>query len=440
MNSPLYNCRGRGLRALAPLVVLLLAAPALEAQTPAPPQAGPIALTGGTVHTVSGEVIPGGTVVFEDGVITAVGREVPVPAGARTIDVSGREVYPGFVDAYSAMGLSEIGAVDVTLDLNELGPFNPNVQAHVAVNPESRHIGVARSNGVLVTVSSPSGGLVSGMAAAMMMEGWTWEEMTLQPDVGLIVNWPSPLASPWGGGQRDPEARYTEEIAELREHFASARAYAQARRAEAAGQAPAVRTDPRLEAMIPVLEGTVPVIVAANELRQLQDAVDWAEREGVRLILRGGRDAHLLADHLAARQVPVLLTSVLDSPSRAWEAYDEEYTLPGRLHRAGVQIAITGGAAPAYANRLPFEAGAAVGFGLPQEAALRAVTLNPARFLGIDDRVGSIAVGRDATLMITTGNPLEYESTVEQVFIQGREVDMGDAQRTFYEKYRQRLR
>ena len=411
-------------------------APNLQAQgqTPAPPQTAPIALTGGTIHTVSGAPIENGTLVFEDGVITAVGRDAAIPAGARRVDVSGRHVFPGLIDADSDMGLYEIGAVDVTVDLNELGNLNPNVRANVAVNPESRHIGTARSQGVLLTVTSPNGGLISGISSAMMMEGWTWEEMTLRPEVALIVNWPSPF----GGG--NAQARYERQIRELREAFANARAYNRALRAAEAGQAPPIDTDPRWEAMIPAVMGEMPVVVTANELRQIQDALTWAQEEEVRLVIRGGRDAHFVADRLARTGTPVLITSVLSSPSRAWEAYDSEYSLPAELYRAGVRFAIAGPSSAPYATRLPYEAGAAIAFGLPEREAIRAVTLYPAQHLGIADRVGSLEVGKDATLLITTGSPLEYGTTIEQAYIQGREVDMVDAHRHFFEKYRQRLR
>lgn len=437
------SLRETGMRRIFLLALLLIAAGGLEAQTPAPAQNGPIALVGGTIHTITSGVVENGTIVFEDGVIIAVGRDVPIPAGARRIDISGKEVYPGLIDAYSAMGLFEIGGFGQTIDLNELGRVNPNVRAEVAFNPESRHIGVARSNGVLVTVSSPEGGLVSGLAAAMMLDGWTWEQMTLRSGAGLVVNWPSAAPPRWGAGarrQEDPERRYARELRELREVFASARAYRTAQQAASNGSARQRDTDSRWEAMIPVLEGRVPVIVSADELRQIQDAVTWAEEEGVRLVIRGGRDAGYVAEHLASKQIPVLVTSVLNSPSRSWEPYDAEYSLPRRLHEAGVRFAITGGSSAAYANRLPYEAGAAVAFGLPADAALRSVTLHPAQVLGIDDRVGSLEPGKDATLIITTGNPLEYASVVEQAFIEGRQIDMMDAHRQFFEKYSEKVR
>jgi imidazolonepropionase-like amidohydrolase len=424
------------------LALLVTAASALEAQVPAPRQSRPVALVGGTIHTVTGGVIENGTIVFEHGRITALGANVAVPANAERVDVAGKHIYPGLVDAYSQMGLFEIGGFDVTIDVNELGQFNPNVRTHVAVNPESRHIGVGRSNGVLVTVSSPSGGLISGLSSAMMLDGWTWEQMTLKPEVGLIINWPS--AGGGGGfgggaaaaGARSPEAQYDATIRRLSDYFATARAYRTARAAAPGRHA----TDPRLEAMIPVIEGRVPVVINANELRQIQDAVGWAEREGLNMVLLGGRDAGYVAPLLARRQVPVLITTVLTSPGRAWEPYDSEYSLPAQLHAAGVRFGITGAASAAYANRLPYEAGAAIAYGLPADAALRAVTLVPAELLGFADRVGSLEVGKDATLLITTGSPLEYATLIEQAFIEGRRIDMADAHRRFFEKYSEKVR
>ena len=423
-----YRYPSLGISAMAlAWAVIFAGSEALEAQVPipAPQQSETIALTGGTIHTVSDGVIEGGTLVFEDGVITAVGSQVDVPAGARTVDVSGKHVYPGLIDGFSAMGLYEIGQVDVTVDLNELGSFNPNVLPEVAVNPESRHIGTARSNGVLVTVTTPSGGRVPGLSSALQLDGWTWEDLTLESGVALNVNWPNP-------GDED---EYEEEIREIREIFASARAYRDAHAAD-----PDHDTDSRWEAMIPAVEGAAPVVVSADEVRQIQDAVTWAEEECLQLVLRGGRDALYVADHLAEKEIPLLLTSVMSAPGRSWEPYDGAYALPAELHRRGVRFAITGGSSAPYANRLPYEAGSSVAFGLPEEEAVRAVTLYPARFLGIDHRVGSLEVGKDATLLITTGHVLDYLAQVEQAYIQGREIDMTDIHRWFYEKYSEKVR
>ncbi|MEX2532189.1 MAG: amidohydrolase family protein [Gemmatimonadota bacterium] len=420
-------------RVCAPAILGLVLSPAaypfqhLEAQIPAAEQSRPIALTGGTIHPVSGPSIEDGTLVFEGGLITAIGTAVDVPSGALEVNLEGRHVYPGLIDANSSVGLFEIGGWDVTIDLEELGDINPNVRAQVAFNPESRHIGTTRSAGVLVAVSSPAGGLISGQAAAMALDGWSWEQMTLAAPVGMVVNWP-------GTGNQE---QYRERVRVLREAFDEARAYRTARLSERGAEHP---EDARWEAMIPVFSGDIPLIVDADGVQQIQDAVAWAEEEELRIVIRGGQDAGFVADHLAARQIPVLLSAVQDSPGREWEGYDGVYSLPARLYDAGVRFGIAGSSSAPYAHRLPWEAGTAVAFGLPEGEALRAVTLSPAEFLGIDDRVGSLEVGKDANLLITTGSPLEYHTQIEQIFIQGRDIDLMDAHREFYEKYSQKVR
>ncbi len=426
------NCTST-VRALTGALTMLLFAFGLNqanAQTPAPPQEEPIALTGATIHTISDGTIENGTVLFEDGVISEVGTNVELPEGTREVDYSGKHIYPGLIDSYTNLGIYEIGAVDVTVDIQEYGRINPNARAQVAFNPESRHIGVARSNGVLSTVTTPGGGLISGQPAAMMMEGWSWEEMNLKPSTGLLVNWPS----------ADDEDEYEEELKELRDAFEDARAFHQSHSAMDAGEADRHDQNAKWEAMRPVFEGDLPVIVNANELRQIQDAITWAENQEVDLIILGGRDAHYVSDHLVRKEIPVLVTNVLSSPSRAWESYDGRYALPAKLHEAGVEFAIAGEFSAAYTNRLPYHAGAAVAFGLPEEEAIRAVTQSPAEILGFSDRVGTLESGKDATLMVTDGNPLEYETQIEQAFINGREIDMKGAHEQFYEKYREKVR
>jgi len=402
----------------------------LLAQTPAAPQSGPIALTGGTIHTISNGVIENGTILFEDGIITAMGTEVELPDGADQVDASGKYIYPGLIDSYSQMGIYEIGAVDMTLDISEEGRINPNVRPEVAFNPESRHIGVARSAGVLITVSSPGGGLISGQSSAMMLDGWTWEEMLVKSGTGLIVNWPD----------FDDEEDYEKEILELRDTFSDARAYRTAFRSLEENEGRQLDYDARWNAMIPVLDGDVPVVVYADELRQIQDAVTWSEEEEVELVILGGRDAHYVSNHLARKDIPVIVTTVLSSPYRNWEAYDSQYNLPAKLHDAGIRFAIAGASSAPYANRLPYEAGAAAAFGLSEEEALRAITLSPAEILGFDDRAGSLEVGKDATLLITTGNPMEYSTQVEQAYIEGRKIDMMDMHRQLYERFREKVR
>lgn len=418
-----------GFGLIVSLLALLLMIPALQAQTPAPEQQRPIALEGGTIHTISDGVIENGTILFEEGVIRAVGTQVDIPDEAERVDISDKEVYPGLIDAYSRMGIYEIGAVNMTVDINEEGRINPNVTPEVAFNPQSRHIGTARSAGVLIAVTTPDGGLISGKSAAMMLDGWSWEDMIIQSGTGLIVNWPS----------TGDEEEYEENLLELHDAFEKARAYQRAKQAVEDGEIQRLDTDSRHEAMIPVLNGEQPVVAEANELRQIQDAITFSEEQDVRLVIMGGRDAHYVSEHLVRKEIPVIVTSVLASPNRQWEPYDGLYSLPAKLHEVGVKFAIAGGSSAPYTYRLRSEAGAAAAYGLDADEALRAVTISPAEILGFENRVGSLQEGKDATLLITTGNPLEYSTQIEQAYIQGRKIDMIDAHRELYDKYLQKV-
>ncbi len=430
--------RAGGLTALALIGVMGTAAvPAVadaQVRMTVPPQSETIALTGATIHTVTNGVIENGTIIFANGLITAVGADVEIPAGTRTVDASGKHIYPGLIDAYSTVGISEIGAVGVSNDVRELGDFNPNIKADVAVNAESRHIGTTRSAGVLVALTTPDGGLISGMSSAMSLEGWSWEEMSLESAAALNVNWPdpNPTRRRFGFFRPQPEnpPSYTEQVEQIKAFFAEARAY---RDAVAAGEE--VRSDSRYAAMMPVFDGELPVVVAADGAAQINDAITWAEDEGLRIVLRGGRDAIHVSDRLVANEIPVILTSTMAPPARQYEGYDGAYSMPAQLYQAGVKFAISGGSGALYTNRLPWEAGVAVAFGLPEEEAIKAVTINAAEFMGLDDRVGSLEEGKQATLLITTGNPLDMTSDIEQAYIQGREIDMMDIQKFFFEKY-----
>jgi imidazolonepropionase-like amidohydrolase len=409
-----------------------------------PPQDRPVVLRGATIHTVTQGTITNGVIVFDRGKITAIGGpDVEIPRAAKVVELSGKHIYPGLVDAYSTVGITEIGAVDVSNDINELGDFNPNVRAEVAVNAESRHIGTTRSAGVLVTFTTPEGGVISGLSSAMSLEGWTWEEMSMKGAAALNVKWPDPnerprrgFGGPGGRGAGGPPPKsYAEQVQQIKDWFGEARAY---RDAVKSGQD--VRTDSRYAAMIPALDGAIPVVVAAEGAAQINDAITWAKAEGIRMVIRGGRDALFVADRLKAEGVPVILTSTMAAPDREYEGYDGAYATPAKLHAAGVKFAIAGGSGGLYSYRLPWEAGVAVAFGLPEEEALKAVTINAAEFMGVADKVGSLEVGKEATLLITTGTPLDMTSDIVQSYIQGREINMMDIHKLFFQKYMEKIR
>ncbi len=408
-------------------------------QIPAPPQDHPIALVGATIHTVSGETIASGTVLFEKGVITALGSDVTLPPGTEKIDVSGLHVYPGLIAMNTKLGLTEINSVRATRDYAEVGEINPNVRAEIALNPDSELLPVARWNGITLAQVAPSGGLISGRSALIMLDGWTWEEMTLKSPVGLHVRWPSrfvsrgPFMAPLIGGKDD---RRKGQIRKIKDAFRAARAYMKAKAAETRKGVPYHDTDMRWEAMIPVLKGEVPVFVHANNLQEIEEAVEWARDEGLRMVLVGGRDAWRVADLLRENNVAVVVTGTHTLPARRWEDYDSPFTLPAKLQQAGIQFCIAGTGNASAEGNLPYHAATAVAFGLPREEAIRAITLYPAEILGVADRVGSIQVGKDATLIVTDGDVLEVPTRVKMEFMQGRKIDLTSKQTELYAKYR----
>jgi len=409
-------------------------------EVPGKAQEKPIALVGGAVHVVSGTVIDGGTVVFDRGKVTAVGKDAAIPDGAERIDVRGKHVYPSLIHAYSGIGLVEIDAARATKDFIEAGRINPNVKAQIAFNPDSENIPVARANGVLLALAVPQGGLVAGQSALMMLDGWTYEDMALRAPVGIHVNWPHITATTARWQDDETEAPLPDRnqlLDELRKTFRDARAYAQAK--SAGMKQP---EDLRLEAMGPVLARQTPIFVLADEIRQIQSAAAFAEREKVRMVIVGGYDAPLCVELLKKNDVAVVISRVGRLPMRRGDGYDDAFTLPERLRQAGVRFCIAGAdrfQASSVGN-LPYGAGMAAAHGLPREEALRAITLSVAEILGVADRVGSIAVGKDATLFVADGDILETPTRVERAYIQGRAVDLTNRHTRLWEKYQEKQR
>jgi len=201
-----------------------------------------------------------------------------------------------------------------------------------------------------------------------------------------------------------------------------------------------MKADLRWEAMIPVLEGNVPVLVWADEIQQIEAAVAWAERENLKLILGGGNDSWRVTDLLKKKNIPVLVNGIHRTPSRRWEEYDLPFTLPLKLYQAGVRFCIASGGWTSNERNLPYHSAMAAAYGLPKEEALKAITLYPAQIFGVEDRVGSLEVGKDATLIVTTGDPLEIMTQVEMEFIEGRKVDLSSRHTMLYEKYQEKYR
>lgn len=391
------------------------------------------ALVGATIHPVSGPPIEEGVLVIQDGQIVSVAEKELLPAQAVVIDVTGKHLYPGLIAAYTQLGLVEIGAVRATRDADETGSLNPNALAHKAFNPDSELIRVTRSNGVLLAVTSPTGGRMPGCSSLMQLDGWTWEDMLLEPAIGLHLNWPRTKKPHNEEDDHDDEPEH-DEIQELEDLFDQAEAYAAEHKEDSSG------IDLRLSSLEPVLQGERPLIISAESLAQIEAAVAFCARRGLRMILHGGYDAPRCAEMLIANDVPVIVRGVYRLPRRRHEPYDHAYTLPARLHEAGLTFCLAGTRHDESWNtrNLPYHAAVATGFGLPADEALKAITLNAARVLGVDDRLGSLEAGKQATLIITDGDPLETTTHILQAFVQGKEVDLNDRQKQLNERFGKR--
>lgn len=405
-------------------------------QIPAPPQSQPIALTGGDVYPVDGAMIENGTILFDEGEIVAVGTGIDIPADALRINVSGKRVYPGLFAVNTRLGLTEIEAVDMTLDYSEGGSINSNVRPQAAFNPDSELIPVARANGITLAHVAPRGGRIPGGSAVMMLDGWTWEDMTLKAPAGMMLNFPGMGVD--RGNEGDSRRNRDNQLNELSELLAKTRAYQKARAANDEQGGGYQETDVRLEALVPVVNGDLPLIVSANGVEEIQGAISFADDEDVKIVITGGRNAWRIAERLIERDIPVIVEETHSLSMRSWEPYDTPFTLPLKLHEAGIRFCIGFGpwSSDMNARNLPYHAATAAAYGLPKDEALKAVTLYPAEILGVGDRVGSLAAGKDATLIVTDGDPLEVTTQVERMFIQGRDVDLSSRHTQLYEKYK----
>ena len=412
-------------------------------QIPAPPQKNPILLENGMIHTISNGIIKG-SILFDKGKIIRISDYISPPNNAEVINLDGKHVYPGFISAVSRIGLVEINAVDVTNDHSERGDFNPNVRANVSYNPDSHIIPTTRSNGVLIANVTPSSGVVSGQSTIMMMDGWTWEDATFSHPTGLHINWPQ-MGVRSGGGRwmRMSPARQIERrnkaLKELDDMIKDGRAYAKLRQTKTRTAKDYHDKDLRWESMIPYVEGKLPIFIHANEVRQIEAAVNWSNRHELKIIIVGGKDAWRNTEILQENKIPVIYEVVTALPSRRFEDYDQAYKSPLMLYQAGVKFCISSSRSDAYRVRnLPNQAAMAAAYGLPKDVALRSITLSAAEILGIESQVGSLEAGKDATLFISNGDPLEIRTNVLQAYIQGRKIDMGDKHKSLYNKYQQK--
>jgi imidazolonepropionase-like amidohydrolase len=414
--------------------------------------AGTLLLAGATVHTVSGDTFSPGQVLVRDGKIAAVGSKVAADK-ATAIDLKGLHVYPGLISLNCVLGLTEIEAVRATADSAEVGDYTPDVESWIAVSPDSELIPVARANGIASFEPVPEGGIVAGQSGLVAVEGWTAEQRAIKKPIGLHVYWPKQDldVSPRQQPRARTRSKSLEEQAKERrtklqaivEFFEQARAYGKALDASAKGQAPAPQRVPAWDAMLPYVRGELPLMVHADEVRQIKAAVSWASTNHYKMILADGRDAWKVAGLLATNQVPVVYSHVFTLPTRDTDSYDVQFAAPEVLRQAGVTVVFSIGSrafdAP-LARNLPYAAAQAVAFGLPAAEALKGLTLYPARLAGVAERLGSIEVGREATLFATDGDILDIRANVKRMWVAGKEISLDSRHTRLYEKYKNRPR
>ncbi len=452
MHLPLPSVLTVGLAALAAVVSAANNASGAES----------LLIRGAIIHTVSGVTLTNGSMLVRDGRIAALASELPpVPADVE-IRLDGGHVYPGLIAIDTRLGLVEVDSVRATRDESDVGGFTPEVYSWVAVHPDSELIPVARANGFTHAEAAPSGGVISGHSSVIRLDGWTIEDMAVSRAAALHLRWPSFEigTSASGNRTREEQARERERrIREIDEFFSQAEAYAKsrppgadpslplpgesARRPEPRPREPWSILHPAWEAMLPAVRGEIPILIHADEARQIRSAVEWGVRRGYRIVIAGGRDAWRVADLLGRHAVPVAYEHVFTLPARDTDPYDVHFAAPSVLARSGVAVAFGGGttrAGSSEVRNLPYAAAQAVAFGLPPAEALRGLTLHPARMLGLDDRLGSIEIGKDATFFIADGDILDIRTTVLRLWIQGREVPLESRHTRLYERYRARPR
>ncbi len=420
-------------------VIVGLFCATLQAQpTPAPKQTEPILISGGTIHVGDGRVLENHYILVRDGKIESVlaqtvGRSF---SEYKTVNAEGKHIYPGFIAPITTLGLVEIESVRATIDHTEVGEYNANARTIIAYNTDSEVQPTVRGNGVLIAQVIPLGGVISGQSSIVQLDAWNWEDAAIKTDEGIFLNWPSSFSnSGWWAepGDTRRNERYMEQVSTLEKMFTEAASYAK-------------RTDiseknARLDAMKGLFDGSKKLYINASYAKAITESVVFAKKHNLQPVICGGEDAYLVADFLKENNVPVIINRLQSLPQRADDDYDQPYKNATMLQKAGVQYCLSMDGGWQQRN-LPFQAGQAVGAGLNYEDAVKALTLNAAKILGIDRTCGSIEQGKDATLIISDGDALDMRTNkISYALIQGRNIVLDDKQkqlfRRFKEKYKQ---
>lgn len=411
---------------------------AQETVYPAPAQTVVIALTGATIHVGNGDVIENGTLVFEKGKITAIGS-IQAPQGATLINCTGKQVYPGLILSSTDLGLKEIsGGVKGSNDYLELGEYNPSVRSLVAYNTDSKIIGTLRANGILLASITPEGGVLSGTSSVVQLDAWNWEDAAYKTDAGIHLNMPDFMVrirrrggAPREGGVQesaDPSRQALNKIEEIKSFFRQAKAY----REESVHKV----INLKLEAVRNLFDRKQKLFIHADQAKQMLAAIGLVKEFGFDAVIVGGSESYLIAELLKQNNIAVILKEEHRLPATDDEDVDQPYRTPALLQKAGVLFALNDTHEESRYRNLMFNAGTAAAYGLNKEQALRAITLNAAKILGIEDKTGSLEIGKDANIVISDGDILDMKSSlIQYAFIQGRQVSLENKQTLLYKRY-----
>ena len=411
---------------IAALVVMFAMAGSATAQT--------VAITGGKVYPVSGPPIENGTVLVRDGKIVAVGANVSVPNGATRIDATGKWVTPGLIHSLTGLGVTEINAVPNTVDRTARGDSGIAASFPVweGINPASAMLPPARNEGITSVVVVPTGGLIAGQAALIDLVPGTVTDMINKAPVAMVAQ--------FGDARSGGSNARGEQYERLKELIEDTRTYAR-RRADfdRAQTRPFAARRADLEALIPVAEGRLPLMVNADRASDIEAVLRLARELTIKVMIAGGAESWEVADKLAAANVPVIVGSMANIPE-SFAALGQRQETPALLQRAGVKVVLiangSGGEEVFNVRNLKYDAGVAVAYGMSWDDALRAITLTPAEVMGVANRVGSLQPGRDANIVVWSGDPFEFATRVEHVFIRGREVAQPSRQDELMQRYK----
>ena len=417
------------------IVLIFISSEIIAQQTPGNDQKDAITLLGGIAHIGNGTIIENSAIVFENGVIKACvdASSSKIPYKGNIIDIKGQHVYPGFIAANTSLGLVEVDAVRASDDQREIGDNNPNINSLIAYNAESKVVESMRPNGVLIAQISPKGGRISGTSSIVQLDAWNWEDAVIKANDGIHLNWPNSFSRGrwWLGESRGykQNPKYNSDLEKLSDYFKESVAYLNSNK-EIINLA--------FESMNGLFDNSQTLFIHVDDEKGIIDAVNFSKNFDIKnIVIIGGYQAHLISEFLVKNNVAVLIQHTHSLPNFEDEDYNSTYINPKKLLNAGVLVGIHTGEASNFQTRnLPFYAGQVAAQGIDKEIALQLITSNTAKILRIDKTLGTLEVGKSATLFVSKGDALDMKSNqLTRVYISGRKVSLETHQTELWKRY-----